>query len=202
MENRYSKINIRALLDPGGPASIGEENLSALLEKFSCSQNPDVEYFLKHNAVEFTKKSLSVTHLVFEENTMLAGFFTITVKPLFVRTANISKTMGKKLAQVSVFDISTQSYLTAAYMIAQLGKNYSIPKEKQVPGYILLGMALQNVALLKYDAGGILEFLECEDNKFLLQFYQENQFKVFDKRVEASKRSSNPRVLHQLLKFV
>lgn len=31
MENRYSKINIRALLDPGGPASIGEENLSALL---------------------------------------------------------------------------------------------------------------------------------------------------------------------------
>ena len=56
MHNRYFVVNIRAYLDQDGSSYIGEKNLSDLLSDFSCPQNPDVEYFLLHNAIEFTKK--------------------------------------------------------------------------------------------------------------------------------------------------
>lgn len=39
--------------------------------------------------------------------------------------------MAKKLSRVSILDEETQSYTTAAYLIAQLGKNYSLPKENE-----------------------------------------------------------------------
>ena len=71
-------------------------------------------------------------------------------KPISVRASNISKTMAKKLSRVSILDEETQSYNTAAYLIAQLGKNYSLPKEKRIPGNILLGFALETISGLKY----------------------------------------------------
>ena len=43
--------------------------------------------------------------------------------------------------------IRDRSYTTAAYLIAQLGKNYSLPKEKRIPGNILLGFALETISL-------------------------------------------------------
>ena len=43
----------------------GEPMLARVLSGFSCPKNPDVERFLKKSAVEFTKKSQSVTYLVF-----------------------------------------------------------------------------------------------------------------------------------------
>ena len=181
MHNRYFVVNIRAYLDQDGSSYIGEENLSDLLSDFSCPQNPDVEYFLLHNAIEFTKKDQSITYLVFDtEEALLVGYFSIAVKPISVRASHISKTMAKKLSRVSVPDERTQSYTTAAYLIAQLGKNYSLSKEKQISGSVLLGFALKTISNLKYSVGGVMEFLECEDNDFLLNFYEQNHFKLFD----------------------
>ena len=57
MSDKYFAVNIRAYLDKDEPTYIGEENLYNLLSDFSCPKNPDVEYFLLHNAIEFTKKS-------------------------------------------------------------------------------------------------------------------------------------------------
>ena len=91
--------------------------------------------------------------------------------------------MAKKLSRVSILDEETQSYTTAAYLIAQLGKNYSLPKEKRIPGNILLGFALETISNLQYSVGGVMEFLECEDNEFLLNFYTQNHFKPFDTRI-------------------
>ena len=202
MHNRYFVVNIRAYLDQDGSSYIGEENLSDLLSDFSCPQNPDVEYFLLHNAIEFTKKDQSITYLVFDtEEALLVGYFSIAVKPISVRASHISKTMAKKLSRVSVPDERTQSYTTAAYLIAQLGKNYSLSKEKQISGSVLLGFALKTISNLKYSVGGVMEFLECEDNDFLLNFYEQNHFKLFDMRTTSS-QSRKPRILHQLLKFI
>lgn len=42
------------------------------------AKNPDVEYFLKSNCVEFTKKNQSVTYLVMSmEKGEFLGYFTI-----------------------------------------------------------------------------------------------------------------------------
>ena len=56
MSDKYFTVNIRAYLDKDEPTYIGEESLYDLLSDFSCPKNPDVEYFLLHNAIEFTKK--------------------------------------------------------------------------------------------------------------------------------------------------
>lgn len=202
MSDQYFTINMRAYLDRDEPTFIGEDCLYDLLSDFSCPENPDVEYFLLHNAIRFTQKDQSITYLVFNaEDAALVGYFSIAVKPISVRTSNISRTMARKLSRVSVLDEETQSYTTAAYLIAQLGKNYSLPKEKRIPGSILLGFALETISNLKYSAGGVMEFLECEDNEFLLNFYTQNHFKAFDTRITAS-QNNEPHMLHQLLKFI
>ena len=202
MSDKYFTVNIRAYLYKDEPTYIGEESLYDLLSDFSCPKNPDVEYFLLHNAIEFTKKDQSITYLVFDaEDASLVGYFSLTIKPISVRASNISKTMAKKLSRVSILDEETQSYTTAAYLIAQLGKNYSLPKEKRIPGNILLGFALETISSLKYSVGGVMEFLECEDNEFLLSFYTQNHFKPFDTRITASQNNES-HTLHQLLKFI
>ena len=66
MSDKYFTVNIRAYLDKDEPTYIGEESLYDLLSDFSCPKNLDVEYFLLHNAIEFTKKDQSITYLVFD----------------------------------------------------------------------------------------------------------------------------------------
>ena len=202
MTDQYFAVNIRAYLKKEELTYIGEERFNDLLSDFSCPKNPDVEYFLSHNAIEFTKKDQSITFLVFDaEDASLVGYFSLAIKPISIRASNINKTMAKKLSRVSILDEETQAYTTAAYLIAQLGKNYSLPRNKQISGNILLRFALETISSLNYSVGGIIEFLECEDNDFLLSFYKQNHFKPFDTRMTSSK-NNEPHILHQLLKFI
>ena len=83
MSDKYFTVNIRAYLDKDEPTYIGEESLYDLLSDFSCPKNPDVEYFLLHNAIEFTKKDQSITYLVFDaEDASLVGYFSLTITNL------------------------------------------------------------------------------------------------------------------------
>ena len=102
MSDKYFTVNIRAYLDKDEPTYIGEESLYDLLSDFSCPKNPDVEYFLLHNAIEFTKKDQSITYLVFDaEDASLVGYFSLTIKPISVRASNIRQ--WQKNCPVSVF---------------------------------------------------------------------------------------------------
>lgn len=58
MTDQYFAVNIRAYLTKEELTYIGEEHFNDLLSDFSCPKNPDVEYFLSHNAIEFTKKAI------------------------------------------------------------------------------------------------------------------------------------------------
>lgn len=201
MSDKYFTVNIRAYLDKDEPTYIGEESLYDLLSDFSCPKNPDVEYFLLHNAIEFTKKiNLSLIWYLMLKMLHWLVIFTYN-KTNLCPCFKYQQDNGKKLSRVSILDEETQSYTTAAYLIAQLGKNYSLPKEKRIPGNILLGFALETISSLKYSVGGVMEFLECEDNEFLLSFYTQNHFKPFDTRITAS-QNNEPHTLHQLLKFI
>ena len=203
MNDNYFVINIQQYLSKDKSTYIGEEALYDLISDFSCPKNPNVEKFLLNNAIEFTKKNQSVTYLVFNNNddASLVGYFSIAIKLISIRSTNISKTSAKRISRMGIFDKATQSYLTPAYLIAQIGKNYSISKEKQISGDFLLNCALDKIVFLQYNVGGILEFLECEDNLFLLNFYKQNHFKQFDKRVTSSNNTES-HTLHQLMKFI
>lgn len=52
VRDNYTMINIREYLALGTDEEVGEPALARLLSDFSCPKNPDVEYFLKKNAID------------------------------------------------------------------------------------------------------------------------------------------------------
>ena len=173
-----------------------------MLLNFSCPKNRDVEAFLQNSAIEFTKKHQSVTYLVHNLKLgALVGYFTLAMKPVLIRLDKVSKTMAKKLSRVSILDVNAMTFNAAAYLIAQLGKNYSLTQENQITGVDLLRTALDTIADIQYSIGGLVEFLECEDNDFFLDFYAKNRFKHFDTRFVVPE-TGDTYMLHQLLRII
>ena len=64
-EEQFVCFNVRDFLNPEETSGIGENDLEEILSNFYSPKNSDVEFFLKRNAVEFTRKNQSVTYLVF-----------------------------------------------------------------------------------------------------------------------------------------
>ncbi len=184
--NRYLVINIRRYLNSDNP-KLGESRLLQVLSGFSCLRNPDVERFLKKSSVEFTKKNQSVTYLVFDISSMvLVGYFTLALKPLTVRGETVSNTVKKKLLRVSEWDEKSDTYTMSAYLIAQLGKNFTNGADKKITGEELLALAWDKIKEIQYLGGGVVTFLEAENEEKLLSFYRDNRFSQFDTRQTAS----------------
>ena len=200
-KDKYSVINIRKYLESHDPR-LGEEDLVQILSEFSCEKNPDVEMFLKKNAIEFTKKNQSITYIVFSmEDGELLGYFTIALKPLTVRGETVSNTVKKKLLRISELDEETQTYTMSAYLIAQLGKNFTNGANEKITGAELLEAAWSKVEEIQYQAGGVVTFLEANNDKKLLSFYSNNRFVKFDTRQTVSK-NQEPHELVQLLRML
>lgn len=88
----------------------------------------------------------------------------------------------------------------AAYLIAQLGKNYNNGANERISGKELLGLAIRQIQQLQYLAGGMVIFLEAANEEKLLSFYRENGFQQFDTRLTDSSKGE-PHELIQLLKL-
>ena len=198
--SKYSVINIRKYFGEENP-KVGEDILLQVLSDFSCPRNPDVERFLKKSSIEFTKKHQSVTYLVFSaEDGELLGYFTLALKPLVVRGETISNTVKRKLLRISELDEQTQTYTMSAYLIAQLGKNYANGAENRITGAELLELAWNIIEESQYSMGGVVAFLEANDDEKLLSFYRDNRFQQFDTRQTTS--SDEPHELVQLLRLL
>ena len=181
---------------------LGEDDLRQVLSEFSCEKNPDVERFAKEQSIEFAKKQQSVTYLVFStEDAELVGYFAITIKPITVNAESFSNTIKKKLARVSELNEQNHTYNMAAYLIAQLGKNYNNGANDRITGEELLGLAIKQLQQLQYLAGGMVVFLETLNEEKLLSFYQGKGFQQFDSRLSES-ASHEPHELIQLLKIL
>lgn len=199
--NKYTVFNIREYLN-GQNGELGEDELFQVLSEFSCEKNKDVERFAKNQSVEFAKKQQSVTYLVFStEDAELVGYFAITIKPITVNAEPFSNTVRKKLARVSELNEMNYSYNLAAYLIAQLGKNYHNGANERITGEELLGLAMKQIKQLQYLAGGMVVFLETSNEEKLLSFYQAMGFKKFDSRL-SERAGYEPHELVQLLKII
>ena len=178
----YSYISIHEVLNTKDKGDNGEENLKKLLSEFSCPLNKEVEYFLKQNAIEFTKKYQSITYLVFLKNTNdLVGYSTLAIKILSIHEKNISNTIKRKIKRVSKVDTETNLYTLPAYLIGQIGKNYAI-QDGRISGTELLEIAWGVIKQVQAAIGGVVAFLEAEDCDKLLAFYENNHFRKFDMR--------------------
>lgn len=198
----YTIINIREYLALGSDEDVGEPALIRMLSDFSCPKNPDVEGFLKNNAIEFTKKNQSVTYLVFSnDESELIGYFSIALKALTVRGETVSNTVKRKLLRISELDASSQTYTMSAYLIAQLGKNFANDRNDKISGAELLELAWTVIEEMQYMGGGTVAFLEANNDEKLIKFYNENQFSQFDTRQTVSK-NKEPHEHIQLLRLL
>ena len=200
-KNKYRIINIRRYIGNENP-ELGEDELLQILSEFSCPMNPDVERFLKHSSIEFTKKNQSVTYLVFSvADGKLLGYFTLALKPLTVRGETVSNTVKRKLLRISELDKKSDTYTMSAYLIAQLGKNYSEDDGKMITGAELLELAWDKIKATQYMFGGMVTFLEAENEEKLLSFYRNNRFSQFDTRQTVSNTDESHELV-QLLRLL
>ena len=202
VKDSFFYINIRDYLALGTDDEAGEPELVRTISEFSCPRNSDVANFLKKNAVEFTKKSQSVTYLVFSvESKELLGYFTLALKPLSVRGETVSKTTKRKLLRISELDEKSDTYTMSAYLIAQLGKNYTNGANNKITGKELVELAWTVIEDAQYMLGGIVTFLEAENEEKLLSFYRDNRFSQFDTRQTTSDADESHELV-QLLRLL
>lgn len=202
MGDRFSTVNIRLYLSQGWGIQ-GENGLQMILSGYSCPANRDVEIFLRERALEFTLKNQSVTYLVFSNiSAELLGYFTIAVKPITISAKNFSNHMKRKISRTGEYDEINQTYSLAAYLVAQLGKNYTHNANKSISGRELLDLALDQVRELQFQAGGTVALLESEDKESLRRFYQEeNGFRQFGVRETTSSKRERYKLV-QMLKII
>ena len=85
-------------------------------------------------------------------------------------------------SNIDLLDRDGNVYNAAAYLIAQLGKNYTNRANERVSGNELLYAAWEVLRNIQYRIGGSIVFVEAEDIPALLDFYTRNSFRVFGER--------------------
>lgn len=196
----YSIANLEHLIE-----ELGEDRTKEILSSFSCALNPDVEKFLKEKAIEFSKQSISATHLVFtsfKDDIVLIGYFTLANKVLTINKSTLSKSLAKKISKFGVYEKDLKAFNLSCPLIAQLGKNFSNGYNELIKGDELLGLACDEIERVQLSVGGKLAYVECEDRTCLIEFYEEHGFKRINNRMltKVEKTDDTPEYLVQLIK--
>lgn len=132
----------------------------------------------------------------------MVGYFTITIKTILIDATSFSNTVKRKIARVGEQNEHNGNYTLSAYLIAQLGKKYTDNANKRITGNQLLTLALEKIKELQYMAGGMVAFLEAEENTKFMRFYEsENGFIRFNTRLTRSDVEKD-HLLVQLLKVI
>ena len=167
-------------------AEIGEENLRFFLSGFSCPKNLEVEDFLRNKARQSAHRSSSATYLVCSnKHKELLGYFTIMTKAYSVNGKSLNSANRRLIERFAEPD-ANGNYHAAVYLIAQIGKNFTIPAERRIEGHDLLALAIEKFEIAKNVLGGKLVMVEREaDRPKLLEFYNDNGFKSWTTRRNA-----------------
>lgn len=194
--------NILDLID-----EYGEDATKELLSAFSCkkkkdgeekSLNPDIEYFIRNNAVQFARQKISVSYIVGDEDDgSILGYFTITHKPVEMPADGLSNRTRKTMGRYAELDSEKNAYIVSGFLIAQFGKNYAVDDGKRISGKELMQLANKELCDLQHRAGGGIEYLDCEADAKLINFYESEGFKLFGERIS---KKDNKRYL-QYMKF-
>ena len=185
-------LNLKEMISNGV-----EETAKVYINNFSCSiegdngktisLNPGIEYFLKHNAIQFAKMKTSITFLVFDGiDEAFLGFFTLTHKPLDIPADGLSRKIKDKIKRFSTLNERTNTYTVSAFLLAQFSKNYNIEQGKRISGSELMEIAKEKLLSAQNIVGGTLLYLDCEPDAKLINFYENEGFVLFGERVSES----------------
>ena len=157
------------------------------LASFECPINPEIEHFVARNAIDFARKNISVTYLVINSLNEIAGLFTLTHKPSFINPQLLaSNTLKRKLERFCGRVRVDDKFLSSAFLIAQFSKNLRRLQGLPLSGNELMKCAFEVLLDIQRKIGGGVIFVECERQKKLLDFYQNehNRFVVFGERAD------------------
>ena len=156
------------------------------LSCFSCPLNRDVEDYLKNpkRATNSSRMSSSVTYLVLDPQTYgVLGYFTLMMKAYSVESKQLSSKSWRLVERFSEVD-KQGKFVVPVYLIAQLGKNFPLAKQKQIASVDLLKLAIDRFSKVKGEIGGKLVMVEREaDCPKLQEFYTKNGFKSWTRRI-------------------
>ena len=116
------------------------------------------------------------------------AYFTLTHKPSNISSLSLSKSAIKTLSRYAILDRDSNSFNISAFLIAQFGKNSAYNVSRNISGNKLMDFCFEILESVQKQVGGGIAFLECEDKKQLLNFYQNenNRFRIFGERLSES----------------
>ncbi len=174
-----------------------EELVKAYIDTFSCkvetedgavtSLNPDIEHFLKENAIQFSKMKTAITYLVFDtEDGALLGYFTLAHKSLEIPSDGLSRRIKDKVKRFSALDERNKTFTVSAFLLAQFSKNYAVDHGQRIKGSDLLRVAMEQLLEAQNLIGGTIVYLDCEADAKLIRFYEGEHFSLFGERISES----------------
>lgn len=168
-------------------SELGEDKVKTILSSFVCPLNEDVQDFIHNKAIEFAKQGWAGTTLVFwrsddKKEKYLVGYYALASKYICVSKGAVSKSIAKKMNVHGDFNPDSREYIVPASLIGQLGKNFDTGNNLLISGAELLQLALDKIKDIQKEVGGKFVYLECEDKKKLIDFYENNGFTQFGKR--------------------
>lgn len=125
----------------------------------------------------------------------IAGYFSLSIKPIIIKSDNLSNRSLNKILRMSDFDEENKTVNPAAYLIAQLGKNDSADINID-DIFDIIDIVVNKI---QKSCGGVVEFLESENEEKLISMYQNKGFKSFNIR---RSRSGEDRKLIQMYRLI
>ncbi|EHZ2725161.1 hypothetical protein L7E35_002761 [Vibrio parahaemolyticus] len=153
--------------------AVGPEGCQQLFCDFTCPPNKDVETFLRGKSIRFEQSDNARTYLIIDsENGNILAYFSLSFKEISLQHTQIAKNQVKRLD-----GINKNAEKVRAYLIGQIGKNFSIQ-----PNQISLREILEEVYAIIEKAqaliGGRAVILECGKVDKLIELYKANGFDV------------------------
>ena len=125
----------------------------------------------------------------------MVAYFALSIKPIRFDINTLSNTALKRLERILEVDLLDNTITPSAYLIAQLGKS----DDAQIDINDIFYFLDNNIIDIQNACGGVVEFLESENNDKLIALYQNRGFKIFNIR---KSKSGEERKLVQMYRLI
>lgn len=181
---KFRKISLQRLLKQTKDTKKIKENV---LNTFKGRGESEVSDFLHNKSIDYEQRSLSSTYLIYNDRSQLVGYFTISNKGLIISKESYEKLLKKQQKKLSFNGrkLENGDYIVNSFLLGQLGKNFNknILEEDKIKGVELLTIAYNLLIEIKNLINVKYLWIECEDNKKLLDFYSNFGFKLIENYV-------------------
>lgn len=147
---------------------VGEDRAIKALSSFSVRRNPDVENFIRNNAVAYEKSDNARTYLVTNENDDILGYFSLALSVVDI-PSGISKAMMKKMRGFGRYSADS----VPCYLLGQLARDDNASHDDLMM-QDFIDFAIEYVMAAKQYVGGRFLLIDCVDD--LVELYEKYDF--------------------------